>query len=311
MNSLFKSVHITKQSFHQYHNRLLAQLEEEEYLKMIIEEIRQNHPTMACRSLYFKIAPSCMGRDAFEEFCRYAGYTVPISKNYKRTTDSSGVKRFEDLATGLITERPNQLWTSDITYFDIGGRFYYLTFIIDVYTRRILGHSVSQRLFTEGTTLAALKRAIKVRKGQELSGLIFHSDGGGQYYDIDFLKLTNEYGIKNSMCKYPWQNPHAERINGIIKNNYLKHRKIKSFEDLVYEVDRSIKLYNVDKPHSGLNRMTPMEFENRIFASGKQSDGEKSATEYKTSKPEGIQPFGLRGNNPRTQISLLNIKPNV
>lgn len=297
-----------KQSFHQYHNRLLVRLQEEAYLKKMIEEIRQDHPTMGCRDMYFKIVPINFGRDAFEEFCRQNGFASKQVKNLRRTTDSSGVKRFENLTENLELTGADQLWVSDITYFEVGDRFYYLTFVKDAFTKRILGHSTSKRLFTEDTTLVALTMAIKTRRKDNLKGLIFHSDGGGQYYDKAFLNLTEKYGIKNSMCKYAWENPFAERINGVIKNNYLKHWGIKTFIDLEQGVDRAVNLYNNDKPHKSLKRLTPIEFERSIFAEGKQSDGEKSATEKETRKPGGFQPSGLKGNNPLAQTSLWNKK---
>jgi transposase InsO family protein len=178
---------------------------------------------------------------------------------------------------------------------------------MDAFTRRILGHCASKRLFTEVTTLIALRMAIKTRGKDKFSGMIFHSDGGGQYYDNEFKKLTKNIEVCNSMCKYSWENPYAERINGVIKNNYLVHRRIKTFEELKVEVDRSVKLYNCDKPHIALNRLTPVEFETSIFMAGKQSDGEKSATENKNLKPGGDQPSGLKGNNPQAQISLENM----
>jgi transposase InsO family protein len=148
---------------------------------------------------------------------------------------------------------------------EVNGKFYYLTFILDAYSRRIVGHKVSQRLFTEQTTLPALEMALNTRKNQLLGGLIFHSDGGGQFYDKAFLKLTKNVGILNSMCEYAWENGKAERINGVIKNNYLKHRKIENYSHLVKEVDRSVSLYNHDKPHIKLKRLSPITFENKIL----------------------------------------------
>jgi transposase InsO family protein len=128
------------------------------------------------------------------------------------------------------------------------------------------------RLSTEDTALACLNVAIKTRVGQCIKGVIFHSDGGGQYYDKEFLKLTNEHGIQNSMCEFAWENGQAERINGVIKNNYLIHRSIKSFDELVKEVDRTVYLYNHDKPHFKLQRKTPIEFEKKyIYAWEKKS----------------------------------------
>jgi putative transposase len=311
MSTLYKVCGISKQSFHQYHNRLLLRLQEEFYLMGIIAEIRRDHPTMGCRDMYFKIHPTTMGRDAFESFCREAGLMTIRKKNYIRTTDSSGVIRFENLTVNLNLTAADQLWVSDITYFEVFGRFYYLTFIMDAFTKRIIGHSVSKNLVTETTTLTALQMAIKTRGKESLAGLIFHSDGGGQYYDKAFLKLTNNYDIKNSMCKYPWENPYAERVNGVIKSNYLDHREIETFEQLKKQVDLTIKLYNYDKPHKSLKRLTPVGFENCILALGKQSDGDKSAMEHESQRPGGYQPFGLMGNNPRALISLQNMKENI
>ncbi len=265
MNQLYRAMKISKQAFHQYYNRLLIRLEEEEYLKVLIAKIRKDHSTMNCRDMYFKINPKTMGRDAFEDFCREEGYMVKHKRRFQKTTNSNGVKRFENLTLDLNLTTLDQLWVSDITYFEVHNCYYYLTFILDVYTRRILGYSVSKDLNTESTTLPAIRMAIKCRNKSKLTGLIFHSDGGGQYYAIKFLKLTQKYGIINSMCKYPWENPYAERINGIIKNNYLIHWIIESFEELVKAVDRAVYLYNNQKPHKSLKRLTPIKFEECIF----------------------------------------------
>jgi len=310
MNKLFSTMGISKQSFHQYHKRLLVRLQEEAYLVRLIEEIRKDHPTMGSRDMYFKIGSSNLGRDAFEDLCRQQGFMVKRTKSFKQTTDSSGVIRFDNLTGELELNAADQLWVSDITYFEVCGRFYYLTFVVDAFTKRILGHSASQRLATEHTTLVALTMAIRTRGKDSLEGLIFHSDGGGQYYDKNFLGLTARYGMVNSMCKYAWENPFAERINGVIKNNYLVHWEIKTFQQLVKCVDRAVKLYNHEKPHKSLGRLTPIEFEKSIFAQEKQSDGEDSAPEKENQMPGGNQPSGLKGNNPQAQILLWNKKIN-
>lgn len=265
MNKLFNAVGISKQSFHQYHDRQLLRVQESEYLKVIIEKIRQDHPTMGVRDMYYKIRPRTLGRDAFEEFCNEEGFMIQKKKRFTGTTDSRGVIRFDNLTKELIIDRLNQLWVSDITYYEVNNIMYFLTFVMDVYSRKIIGHSLSRRLTTQETTLIALQRAIKVRAKQDIYGLIFHSDGGGQYYAKEFLQLTKAYQILNSMCKYSWENPYAERINGVIKNNYLMHRTVENDQDLSKEVDRAVRLYNSDKPHKSLHRLTPDEFENNYF----------------------------------------------
>lgn len=240
-------------------------LEYKAQLILIIYQIRQDHPTMGVRDLYHKIQPEFMGRDRFEAFC-HENELMSVKKVFRpKTTDSSGVIRFENLINGLQIDRIDQVWQSDITYFELNARFYYLTFIIDAYTRRIVGHSVSNNLTTACTTLPALEQALKLRGKKVMSDLIFHSDGGGQYYAKVFLEVTKRYQIKNSMSEYAWENGKAERINGVIKNNYLIHRTIETLNQLIHEVDRSVQLYNSDKPHKELKRLTPIEFEKKIL----------------------------------------------
>jgi putative transposase len=234
-------------------------------LLTMIHQLRNDHPTLGCRDMYYKLMPEFMGRDAFEEFCRQEGLMSRKYKNHSRTTDSSGVKRFENLAAQTKISGINQVWTSDITYYDLGDRFYYLTFIQDAFSRKILGYSMSATLHTENTTLPALKMAIRIRGNNIQPGLIFHSDGGGQYYAKDFLKLTARYKITNSMCIYPWENGKAERLNGVFKNNYLRHRTINTSKDLQLEVDRTVRLYNTEKPHISLQRKSPVAFEKNML----------------------------------------------
>jgi len=310
MNTLYKSVGITKQAFHNHMNRHLRLKSEQAQLLMLIGQLRNEHPTMGLRDMYFKLQPQSMGRDAFESFCRSEGLMSLRHKNWCRTTDSSGVIRFDNELVGLAITKPNQVWQSDITYFEVQHRFYYITFILDAFTRRIVGHRVSRRLTTEQTTLPALQMGIKQRAKESvnLHGLIFHSDGGGQYYDKAFLQLTQKHQMVNSMCEFAWENGKAERINGVIKNNYLRHRGITSFEELQKEVDRSVYLYNFEKPHIKLQRKTPIEFENSYICNGQQTGGDKSATGLRT-RPAGYT--ALPGCGQQTSSSNIALKLKV
>ena len=130
-------------------------LEEQEQLVPLINEIRADHPRMSARDIYLKLQPACMGRDQFERFCMDSGYRIQKLKNYRVTTNSLGVTRFTNKIQDLKVTRVNQVFVSDITYYEIGSEVYYLTFIMDLYTREIVGWSVSDNLRTESTTLPA------------------------------------------------------------------------------------------------------------------------------------------------------------
>lgn len=138
----------------------------------------------------------------------------------------------------------------------------------------------------------------------EVNGIIFYSDGGGQYYDKDFLAITQKYKFKNSMCEYAWENGKAERVNGVIKNNYLIHRNINTYQELVKEVDRTVQLYNNDKPHISLQRKTPNQLENEYICNGQQSEGKRPTMELNVHILGGETSLRDVDNNPKALSQL-------
>jgi transposase InsO family protein len=155
----------------------------------------------------------------------------------------------------------NQVFVSDITYFDIGSETYYLTFIMDLYNREIVGWSASDNLRTESTTLPALNRLIYERGRANLKGAIIHSDGGGQYYCSEFKTLTKSLEMINSMTEEKvYENSHAERLNGVIKNNYLYPYGPTNMKSLKKLLDKAVFMYNNGKPHKALGKLTPSMF---------------------------------------------------
>jgi len=164
MKNIYKAAGISKQGFHQWLNRKMIQEEDKQQLLLIIAEIRQNHRMLSCRQIYYRLQPKTMGRDRFEEFCYSYGYKVLVKRNHRKTTQSKGFMHFPNLIMGIeeLTDI-NQLWVSDITYYDIEKETYYLTFITDIYNREIIGYNASESLTTEATTLVSLKMAINNR----------------------------------------------------------------------------------------------------------------------------------------------------
>lgn len=246
-------------------------------LVSMIYRIRKDHQTMSLRSMYYKLKPEGIGRDRFEAMGVAYGFKIEQPKNHRRTTYSEGINRFPNLIVGLKITTINQVWVSDITYFEVNSRFYYITFIMDAFSCFIKGYSVSSSLRTIETTIPALKMAFKNHTIE--AGLIFHSDGGGQYYSKDFLDITQQYKVRNSMSKESYENPQAERLNRTMKYNYLFHYGIQTYQQLIKGVDRAVRLYNYEKPHKSLHYSTPTSIEKKHYICyGQSVEGDESRT---------------------------------
>lgn len=163
----------------------------------------------------------------------------------------------------MILWDKDQLWQSDITYIKVGSHYYYLVFIIDVYTKRILGYCASDHLRAEANIIA-LKMAIKTRGGS-IVGLIHHSDKGSQYIDKQYTAILINNGVNISMGLKAQENAYAERVNGIIKNEYLECWDIKTLAELKRKTRKAVEHYNNKRKHSSILRKSPIEFEKEII----------------------------------------------
>ena len=276
MTALFEVLGISKQSFYQMFKRRNYKYEEEQQLMPLIDELRVDHPRMGARDMYLMLQPATMGRDQFERFCFESGYRVKTRKNYRVTTNSLGVTRFPNRIKDIEVTGVNQVFVSDITYFDIGAKVYYLTFIMDLFNREIVGWSASDNLRTESTTLPALYKVIRLRGKVNLWGAIMHSDGGGQYYCKEFKKLIEEMEMMSSMTEEKvFENSHAERLNGIIKNNYLYPYGPTDLKSLRTLLDKAVKMYNTEKPHTALGKLTPKKYAEKYIV-----DNENNSASY-------------------------------
>lgn len=185
------------------------------------DAIREEHPGCGVEKMYDTLKPKHMGRDKFCEVFMELGYRVKRIKNYQRTTVPVWFN-YPNLIAGMAVTRLYQVLQSDITYFDIDGKFYYLVFIIDVYTREILGYNVRENMRVQ-SNIKALKMALKKIPKGCLESMIHHSDRGAQYGSHKHTKLLKDKGVQISMGEIAQDNAYAERINGTIKNEYLKH----------------------------------------------------------------------------------------
>lgn len=259
LNTLYQAAGITKQAVWEHFKREEAQLVLIRKVIGRVDERRGEHPGEGLEKLYWQIEPEGMGRDKFCRIFGQLGYGVRRPQNRMRTTIPAH-KVFANLIEGRLVSGPNQVWQSDITYIKVAGHFYYLTFIIDVYTRRIVGYAVSDHLRAEAN-IRALKMALDEFSSGELAGCVHHSDRGSQYTDGRYLRLLRSHGIQVSMGGKATDNAFAERINGVIKNEYLIPRSPGSYRQLKRYSKQAVIDYNTKRHHGALGRCSPAEYE--------------------------------------------------
>lgn len=201
-----------------------------------------------------------IGRDAFFELLRVNNLLVKNKRTKVKTTNSRHkLNKYPNLIKDFVVTRANQLWVNDITYIPIENGYAYLSLTIDAYSRKILSYKVSETLESKHT-LEVLKKAIKdLKKTKTPIDLIHHSDRGSQYCEHKYINKLKENGIKISMTENgdPRQNAIAERVNGILKEEYLNFYQIKDIEQAKKIVSKVIKIYNEQRPHNSINNEVP------------------------------------------------------
>jgi putative transposase len=233
------------------------------YLNLIYE-VRDTHPGMGLRTIYEKCQPEGIGRDAFISLGLLAGYVIDPQPLGPKTTKAHPSADYPNLLNDLKFTDVNQIWTSDITYFRVGDKWCYLSFIMDVFSRRIVGYSVSDNMKSYNN-VTALQMAFDLRGIENYDEtLIHHSDRGSQYISDVYTGLLSDYKVKISMCTNVLENAHIERVNGTIKNQYLKHWSINNLNQLKRATEKAVNAYNYGKPHAGIIKKSPVEFENFI-----------------------------------------------
>lgn len=264
MKELYTYLGISKQAVHQMLQRYEQNDQRSQQLIEKAETIRRDHPEMGCRKMAGMIGQPGMGRDKVERLLLGTGFRVIYPPNYTKTTHSVRLHRYKNLVEGLVVQGINKVVQTDITYLWVKDRFYYLVFIIDVYSRLIVGHHASCSLEAQAN-LKALQMMIRRRGTQNVKGLIHHSDRGSQYHSKEYLKTLRDHKIKISMCDQAWENAYTERINRTIKHEYLRHRDIDCLQSLRAELNRAVRLYNQKRPHWSLwQRMCPQGYEKYV-----------------------------------------------
>jgi putative transposase len=239
-------------------------------VSMVIE-IRKSMPRLGTRKLYYlwsdKLQLMNIGRDKFFDVLRANHLLIQPKRSYHITTNSHHrFRKHRNQILDLEINRPEQVWVSDITYIGKREKPCYLSIVTDAYSKKIMGHYVSDNLNTE-SSLIALKAAVKQRKNKHLE-LIHHSDRGLQYCANEYQNSLDKNGILCSMTQNsdPYENAVAERVNGILKQEFMIDKYNQDLDIMKHIVKEAINTYNQLRPHYSNYMLTPdqMHLQNQI-----------------------------------------------
>jgi transposase InsO family protein len=241
--------------------RIIKQDKAQLVLKMVLE-IRTQMPRIGSKKLYYLLNKDLqtlkIGRDKFIDILRANHLLILPKRSYHITTNSHHrFRKYKNQLLDLQINKPEQVWVSDITYIGKREKPCYLSLITDAYSKKIMGYNVSNNLNTE-SSLVALRLAIKQRKNKEMP-LIHHSDRGLQYCANEYQKILTKNEIQPSMTQNsdPNENAVAERINGILKQEFYIDKYNKDLPIMKQIIKETIAIYNEKRPHLSNHMLTP------------------------------------------------------
>ena len=248
----------------------------------LVEEKRMMQPKIGGKKLYFMLQQALrslnIGRDKFFDILRANRLLIASKRSYHITTNSHHrFRKHKNMISDYQITKPNQVWVADITYIGNRANPSYLSLITDAYSKKIVGHHVADNLNTE-SSLIALRKALKNKK-VNLESLIHHSDRGLQYCSNEYQNLLERNSIKCSMTQNsdPYENAVAERINGILKQEFDIDKYDLETKLRRRVVNESIQIYNEIRPHFSNHYLTPNQMHEQEILEMKT---------YKTKKPE-------------------------
>ena len=225
-------------------------------------------PRIGTRKLYYILKDPLqelhVGRDKLFAILKANHLDILPKRSYHITTNSHHrFRKHKNLISEMIPTRPEQIWVSDITYIGKRDNHKYLALVTDAYSKKIVGYDISNSLSTDGS-IRALQMAIKNRVYKQ-GPLIHHSDRGFQYCSDSYQKVINQNKILCSMTESydPYANAVAERVNGILKDEFLLESyniPIHHMKQLVHE---SVQIYNKLRPHLSCYMLTPDQMHNQ------------------------------------------------
>jgi putative transposase len=256
---------ITRQAYYQHFwNFELEKVEEQLILQRVLA-IRNDHRSMGGRKLYELLQPFLhehqikIGRDALFDLLSVNKLLIRRRRRRVFTTNSfHWLRKYPNLIREYRPDMPNKLWVSDITYLKTSAGFLYISLITDAYSHKVVGYHIAPTLDAI-ETLEALKMALHNIDMPNTVDLVHHSDRGIQYCCEEYVTLLKNHKIRISMTENgdPLENAIAERINGILKEEYLHHYKLENLIQAKECLKASIELYNNKRPHWSIGLLTP------------------------------------------------------
>lgn len=253
----------SKQAFYKKKDIHLQKAHQHTTVKSLVMDIRRQLPRTGTRKLYFMIVKSLqeknikIGRDKLFSILKEEYLLVGRRRKYTKTTNSKHwLRKYPNTAKSLELTMPEQLWVADITYLQTRQGHEYLHLITDAYSKQIMGYELSGTL-RASSTVKALKMALANRKYDHQ--LVHHSDRGLQYCSYEYTDLLRKNNVMISMTEQydPYENAVAERINGILKDEFGLDTIFNSNKELEKQLDQAVDLYNNLRPHLSINMLTP------------------------------------------------------
>jgi len=228
----------------------------------LVESVRLQMPKIGTRKLYFLLEDELkqlkVGRDMLFRILKANHMLIIPKRRYHITTNSHHrFRKHKNLIENVVPEKPEQIWVSDITYVGNRQNPMYLAIVTDAYSKQIMGHDLSNSLDVSGS-LRALKMAVKNRKYKN-NVVTHHSDRGLQYCSNEYQRLLKRSKLNCSMTESydPYANAVAERVNGILKGEFIGYKNNHSLNIMKKIVDDSIDIYNEQRPHFSCYYKTP------------------------------------------------------
>ena len=263
---------MSRQNYYARHRHRQRREVDGQLVEKLVQQERQEQSRLGTRKLYHLLKPKLekvgvrMGRDRMFEELRKRGLLLePVPAQYPRTTQSyHNLPVFGNVIKDLEVTAPNQVWVSDITYLRTRESFVYLALITDKYSRKIVGWHAGDSLEAVGCVRALESALSELPKG---SAPIHHSDQGSQYCCHEYVNRLQESGLRISMTQtdHCAENALAERMNGILKQEYGLGAELPSKEVAYLAVQQGIELYNTRRPHGALNYRMPAQVHAAAF----------------------------------------------